>query len=51
MATVYADAPDAHWERNPMAYRIKRYRVDACTVLKIAWPRVGEPRSPFSSVS
>ncbi len=36
VATVYADAPDAHWERNPMAYRINRYRVDARSVLKIA---------------
>ncbi len=36
VATVYADAPDAHWERNPMAYRIDRYRVDARTVLEIA---------------
>jgi hypothetical protein len=36
VATVYADAPDAHWERNPMAYRIDRYRVDTRTVLEIA---------------
>jgi hypothetical protein len=36
VATVYADAPDAHWERNPMAYRINRYRVDARTVLEMA---------------
>jgi hypothetical protein len=35
-ATVYADAADAHWERNPMAYRIDRYRVDAHTVLRMA---------------
>ena len=35
-ATVYADAATAHWQGNPMAYRIDRYRVDARTVLKIA---------------
>jgi glucan 1,4-alpha-glucosidase len=35
VATVYADAPDAHWERNPMAYKIRSHRVDARTVLKI----------------
>jgi glucan 1,4-alpha-glucosidase len=35
VATVYADAPDAHWERNPMAYKIRRHRVDARTVLKV----------------
>jgi len=22
-ATIYSDAPDAHWERNPKAYQIK----------------------------
>jgi glucan 1,4-alpha-glucosidase len=35
VATVYADAPDAHWEKNPMAYRIQSYRVDSRTVLKV----------------
>jgi glucan 1,4-alpha-glucosidase len=34
-ATVYADAPDAHWQTKPMAYQIKSYRVDARTVLKV----------------
>ena len=35
VATIYADAPDAHWEDNPMAYRIRSYRVDARTTLKV----------------
>ena len=35
VATVYADAPDAHWESNPMAYRIRSYRVDSRTVLEV----------------
>jgi hypothetical protein len=35
VATLYADAPDAHWETKPQAYQIRRYRVDARTVLKI----------------
>ncbi|HEX7174383.1 MAG TPA: glycoside hydrolase family 97 protein [Pyrinomonadaceae bacterium] len=35
VATVYADADDAHWERNPMAYKIQSYLVDNRTVLKL----------------
>lgn len=35
VAVVYADAPNAHWKDNPMAYEIKKYLVDAATVLKI----------------
>lgn len=35
VATVYADAPTAHWETNPMAYTIRSHRVDARTVLKV----------------
>ncbi|HXF99896.1 MAG TPA: glycoside hydrolase family 97 C-terminal domain-containing protein, partial [Bacteroidota bacterium] len=35
IATIYADAPDAHWEKNPMAYRIDRYAVNASTVLTL----------------
>jgi hypothetical protein len=34
-ATIYADAPDAHWEKNPMAYRIERFLVNATSVLKL----------------
>jgi hypothetical protein len=35
-ATVYADARDAHWERNPNAYRIETRPVDSRTVLRLA---------------
>lgn len=35
VATVYADAADAHWEKNPMAYAINSYLVDAKTTLKL----------------
>ena len=28
VATIYADAADAHWKKNPTAYRIERVRVD-----------------------
>jgi hypothetical protein len=34
-ATVYSDAKDADWERNPMAYEIKSYLVDSKTMLKL----------------
>lgn len=36
VATLYADASDAHWERNPMAYRVESFLVDDRTVLRIA---------------
>jgi glucan 1,4-alpha-glucosidase len=35
VATVYGDAPDAHWESNPMAYRIRKFLVTADTVLAL----------------
>ncbi len=35
VATVYADATDAHWDKNPMAYQINSYLVKKETVLKI----------------
>lgn len=35
VATVYADAKDADWEKNPMAYEIKSYLVNNQTALKI----------------
>ena len=35
VATVYADAADAHWEKNPMAYRIRSFLVDDRTLLKV----------------
>lgn len=36
VATLYTDAADAHWETNPMAYRIQNFLVNDRTVLKIA---------------
>lgn len=36
VATVYRDADDAHWERNPMAYRIESWVVTKATVLNLA---------------
>lgn len=35
VATIYADAADAHWEKNPMAYNINRYLVTNKTSLKL----------------
>jgi glucan 1,4-alpha-glucosidase len=35
-ATIYADAPDAHWEKNPMAYRITTERVTRASSLTLA---------------
>ncbi|GAA4368588.1 glycoside hydrolase family 97 protein [Hymenobacter saemangeumensis] len=34
-ATIYADAPGAHWEKNPMAYQIRQVKVDSKSVLKL----------------
>ncbi|MFA5834172.1 MAG: glycoside hydrolase family 97 protein [Bacteroidota bacterium] len=35
VATVYSDASNAHWEKNPMAYKIDSYLVNTKTVLKL----------------
>jgi glucan 1,4-alpha-glucosidase len=35
VATIYADAKDAHWEKNPMAYEIRTQTVNGKTVLRI----------------
>ncbi len=35
-ATIYADAPDASWDKNPMAYRISKQTVTSKSVLKLA---------------
>jgi len=34
IATIYSDAPNADWKKNPEAYLIKQYLVDIKTVLK-----------------
>lgn len=36
VATVYADAADAHWEKNPMAYKITSQNVNGSTFLKLS---------------
>jgi hypothetical protein len=36
VATVYQDAKDADWEKNPMAYEIKSYLVNNKTALRLA---------------
>ncbi|MDE5858481.1 MAG: glycoside hydrolase family 97 C-terminal domain-containing protein, partial [Muribaculaceae bacterium] len=33
-ATIYEDAPDAHWKDNPQAYRIRTVKVKHGTKLK-----------------
>jgi hypothetical protein len=35
VVTIYGDAPDAHWETNPMAYSIQNYTVTSKTILKL----------------
>jgi hypothetical protein len=35
VATIYGDAPTAHWETNPQAYVIDRYIVDNTTKLQL----------------
>ncbi|RYF80556.1 MAG: hypothetical protein EON98_13330, partial [Chitinophagaceae bacterium] len=34
-ATIYRDAPDAHWQKNPKAYVIEKITVDNKTVLNL----------------
>lgn len=34
-ATLYLDAPDAHWDKNPSAYEIKKMEVDSSTELNL----------------
>ena len=36
VAAIYGDAEGAHWQSNPMAYRIQRFLVNDRTVLKIS---------------
>jgi hypothetical protein len=35
VATIYADAPNAHWQNNPMVYQIQKFLVTDKTVLNI----------------
>lgn len=34
LATIYMDAPDADWDKNPMAYKIENYIVNNKTTIK-----------------
>lgn len=34
-AAIYTDAPDAHWQNNPMEYRIQKVLVNSKNVLKL----------------
>lgn len=36
VAAIYSDAPNADWEKNPMAYEVKTYLVNDKTTLKMA---------------
>jgi hypothetical protein len=36
VATIYRDAPNAHWEKNPQAYVIEKFLVDNTTKLNMA---------------
>jgi hypothetical protein len=33
--TVYRDGDDAHWDKNPMSYKIEKSKVNAGTVLNV----------------
>ena len=35
-ATIYEDAPDAHWKDNPQAYQIRKIKVKPGTTLKLS---------------
>jgi hypothetical protein len=35
VATIYRDAPNAHWQENPEAYVIEKFIVNAQTALKL----------------
>jgi hypothetical protein len=36
IATIYRDAANAHWDKNPMAYNIEKFVVNAKNTMKIA---------------
>ena len=36
VATIYSDAPNAHWQENPMVYQIQKFLVTDKTILKVA---------------
>jgi len=40
-ATIYADGKDAHWEKNPISYRINKYLVNSKSGIKLALAESG----------
>jgi hypothetical protein len=36
VATIYADAPNAHWQDNPMVYQIQKFLVTDKTIINVA---------------
>ena len=36
VATIYGDAADAHWEKNPQSYSIKKFIVNSTMTLNLA---------------
>lgn len=51
VATIYADAKDAHWEKNPMAYEINKYLVKNKTELKLKLAESGGAAVSFKPAS
>ncbi len=51
VATIYADAKDAHWEKNPMAYEVKKYLVKDKTELKLKLAESGGCAISFKPAS
>ena len=49
-ATIYADAKDAHWEKNPMAYQIQQVKVDSKSTLKLQLAAGGGAAVSFKPV-
>ncbi len=35
VATIYRDGPEAHWDNNPMVYKIEKFRVTSRTILTV----------------
>lgn len=51
VAVIYADAKDAHWQKNPIAYEIKKYLVKDKTVLKLKLAESGGCAISFKPAS
>jgi hypothetical protein len=51
LATIYADADNAHWEKNPMAYQIKTYLVNNETMLKLKLVESGGTAISFKAAT